>query len=85
MKRLIKENNEPRPTTTGGKAARHTSHAKLPKLNLPSFSGDIMIWTIFWDFYEAAVHSDSDLSDVEKFFVPKISHHTRMLRELLVV
>ena len=45
----------------------HESRAKLPKLNLPVFTGDIMEWMTFWDSYNAAVHSDSKLSDVEKF------------------
>ena len=43
------------------------SHAKLPKLNLPTFNGDLTSWMTFWDSYEVAVHENKSLSDVEKF------------------
>lgn len=43
------------------------STAKLPKLNLPVFSGVITEWLTFWDSYNAAVHSNTGLSDVQKF------------------
>ena len=41
--------------------------AKLPKLSLPIFHGDVTEWPTFWDSYEAAVHKNASLSDVEKF------------------
>jgi hypothetical protein len=37
------------------------------KIALPRFSGDIMKWTTFWDSYKSAVHSNDELSDVDKF------------------
>ncbi|XP_065180252.1 uncharacterized protein LOC135810689 [Sycon ciliatum] len=40
---------------------------RLPKLELPQFSGDIMQWPTFWDSFSAAVHSQSGLAKVEKF------------------
>lgn len=43
----------------------------MPKLNLPIFTGDIVDWMTFWDSYDAAVHSNSSLSDVEKFMYLK--------------
>ena len=40
---------------------------KLPKLELPHFSGNIMKWPTFWDSYESSVHNSPGLSDVDKF------------------
>ena len=39
---------------------------RLPKLEIPSFSGEKLKWTEFWDSFEAAVHLNMSLSDVEK-------------------
>ena len=30
------------------------------------FNGDITKWTSFWDSYESAIHTDTDLSEVDK-------------------
>ena len=43
------------------------SHARLPKLNIRPFNGDIRKWTTFWDSFESSIHSNTTLSDVEKF------------------
>ena len=40
--------------------------AKLPKLELPTFSGDVTEWTSFWDQFQAVVHA-SELPDITKF------------------
>jgi len=39
--------------------------ARLPKLSMPKFSGELMEWESFWDQFEAMVHSQ-DLPDVTK-------------------
>lgn len=45
-----------------------TSHYhKLPKLTLPTFNGDQLMWQTFWDTYETTVHNNPHLSDIEKF------------------
>lgn len=41
--------------------------ARLPKLSLPTFSGDPLQWRTFWDSFDAAVNSNTGLSDVQKF------------------
>ena len=41
--------------------------SRLPKLNLPSFSGNPLKWSTFWDSFEAAVHSNTTLGGVQKF------------------
>ena len=47
-------------------SVQHTRHAnegyeyttRLPKLNLPYFSGDALMWQTFWDSLSAAVHNN---------------------------
>ena len=46
-------------------SATHSTQAKLPKLNLPKFSGDLTEWTTFWDLYKVAVHGNEQLSGVK--------------------
>ena len=41
--------------------------SRLPKLTLPTFSGDPLQWKTFWDSFNAAVHSNVGLSGVQKF------------------
>ena len=43
------------------------NNAKLPKLTMPSFSGDYLRWTEFWETYEVNVHNNRKISDIEKF------------------
>ena len=40
---------------------------KLPKISLPHFHGDPVKWTSFWDAYKSAIHSNLELSEVDKF------------------
>jgi hypothetical protein len=39
----------------------------LPKLSLTPFSGDILKWQSFKDGFDAAVHNDTSLGDIQKF------------------
>lgn len=41
--------------------------SRLPKLNLPTFTGDSFQWKSFWDSFIAAVHFNEGLSGVQKF------------------
>ena len=40
---------------------------KLPKLQLPKFSGKVTEWSSFWDLYNTAIHSNDSMSKVNKF------------------
>ena len=39
---------------------------KLPKFSVPTFDGDIMKWSNFWDLFSVAIHDKKELSDIEK-------------------
>ena len=41
--------------------------AKLPRLELPKFSGDITAWPSFWDQYASMVHNNDEISKIDKF------------------
>ena len=41
--------------------------AKLPKLEVKKFKGDVCKWQEFWDSFESSIHSNDCLSDVDKF------------------
>ena len=43
------------------------STTRLPKLTLPTFSGNPLMWQTFWDSFSAAVHSNNSLTGVHKF------------------
>ncbi|KAG0433326.1 hypothetical protein HPB47_020023 [Ixodes persulcatus] len=56
---------------TGGLAhvpARQTPRTvALPKLQIPSFSGNLRDWQGFWDHFRATIHDNVDLPHIEKF------------------
>ena len=45
----------------------HHNMSRLPKLSLPYFSGDPLMWQTFWDSFNAAVHTNPNLTGVQKF------------------
>ena len=49
------------PSTTEAK-----SGIKLPKLNVPTFDGNILNWSTFWQQFDMAIHSKAQLKDAEK-------------------
>ena len=54
------------PLTEESPSAR-SSYVKLPKLSLKKFNGDLTRWTTFWDIFEAAVHRNPALTNIDKF------------------
>lgn len=42
-------------------------NVKLPKINLQVFSGNAKEWPAFFDLFNAMIHSNSTLSNIEKF------------------
>lgn len=49
--------------------------SRLPKLELPTFSGDPLSWQSFWDSFDAAVNSNPTLSPIHKFNYLKAQLH----------
>ena len=39
---------------------------KLPKLDVPTFDGNIVHWKQFWDQFSVSVHNRTNLSSAEK-------------------
>ena len=69
-KRDASKEDSPPPTSKGNAetdaAATRENVIRLPRLNIPTFSGDALSWEPFWDSFEAAVHTNTTLSDVQK-------------------
>lgn len=42
------------------------TNVRLPRLDLPNFSGNALEWQSFWDGFEAAVHDNPAISGVQK-------------------
>ena len=42
-------------------------NSRLPKLTLPEFSGDPLIWQTFWDSFYVLIHTNHNLSGIQKF------------------
>ena len=54
----------PAPSTE--RHAEHEGITRLPRLDLPQFTGNPLFWQSFWDCFEAAVHSNRSLTGVQK-------------------
>ena len=59
LKRLL-EGSANLSTTSDGKGV------KLPKIDVPTFNGNILFWKSFWEQFSVAVYNHTDLSDAEK-------------------
>ncbi|XP_055522538.1 uncharacterized protein LOC129716725 [Wyeomyia smithii] len=44
---------------------------KLPRMNLPTFSGEILEWPSFFDLFDSAVHKNATLHDSQKLYFLK--------------
>ena len=56
---------------------------KLPKLNLPIFSGNPLHWQSFWDSFDAAVHRNPSLSGIQKFNYLKAQLRDKALHSIM--
>jgi len=66
---LNKESNSIEQSSKGSveKDSHQSSNLKLPRIELPKFHGDVLKFQNFWDQFEAAVHDNDDLPNVQKF------------------
>ena len=44
-----------------------TAKPRLPKITLPRFNGDVKKWNTFWDSFDSAIHSNTDIANIDKF------------------
>lgn len=61
--RCLLNSGSSEPTTT---TDVERNGVKLPKLDVPTFDGDILNWRQFWEQFSISVHGSKRLSDVEK-------------------
>ena len=76
------QNTEPPPNTPSPPVIppSNTNHSsRLPKLNLPTFSGNLLNWSTVRDSFEAAVHSNTTLGAVQKFSYLKAGNASRAI------
>ena len=61
VRKLLSPRETPATTT-------HTdvSRVKLPKLDIPTFNGDLLNWKQFWEQFCVAVHNRTSISNAEK-------------------
>ncbi|XP_011408081.1 PREDICTED: uncharacterized protein LOC105315219 [Amphimedon queenslandica] len=55
------------PPAVTPRVSSSSSQAKLPKLTLRPFNGDVTQWLTFWDSFKSAVHENDAISDIDKF------------------
>ena len=55
------------PPMTSGNTDLKTAIA----VNIPTFHGDIMQWSEFWELFEISVHNNPDFADIQRFVVLK--------------
>ena len=63
VKRLLHDQTSS-PKLSGVRHA--TTGVKLPKISVPTFDGNIMNWSSFWEQFEVSIHKKENLEDVEK-------------------
>ena len=64
VKRLAGSKEEKSSLTTSG--VTEMSCVKLPRIETPSFDGNVLNWRLFWEQFNGAIHSKSHLSDSDK-------------------
>ena len=60
-------NDQQHSNSAADKVAQLRQQSNLPRLELPTFSGDVMEFHTFWDLFKSAVHDKHDIADAEKF------------------
>ena len=65
----LADGNSVKNSGSGESQSSECNHSgmKLPKLELPSFYGDVLTFSSYWDQFRCAVHENKKLSSVQKF------------------
>jgi len=56
----------PSPSPSNSTVSEHFGHIKLPKLELPKFSGKYEEWFPFFDTFNALIHVNASLNNVQR-------------------
>jgi len=48
-------------------ASTSNAKARLPKITLPKFRGNVTNWTSFWESFKLAMHKNTDILKIDKF------------------
>ncbi|XP_072389396.1 uncharacterized protein [Diabrotica undecimpunctata] len=59
------------PSTSEGNISQQ--NIRLPTINLPSFEGDYDTWLFFRDTFNSIIHTNSELSNIQKFHYLRLS------------
>ena len=52
--------------STPKEAKMHVAGVRLPKISIPSFNRNLLIWSSFWEQFNIVIHSKEQLTDAEK-------------------
>ena len=63
LNRLARTKEEKPPTISG---ATSITGNKLPRIEVPTFDGNILNWWIFWEQFDSAIHCKPQLTDSDK-------------------
>ena len=55
------------PSSSSVRDSDRGMHIRLPKLNLPTFSGKYDEWFPFFDTFNSVIHSNTSLSNMQRF------------------
>ncbi len=56
---------------------------RLPKLEVPTFDGDILHWQTFWEQFHIAIDGRKDISDTEKLVYLRLSIKNGSAKEII--
>ena len=67
LKRRSNESSGQNHDSNASTSQEPKAKARLPKLSLPKFRGDVTKWSTFWDSFQSAIHDNREISKVDKF------------------
>ena len=66
VKKLLFSSSSSKEHSTSTKATPETHSVKLPKIDIPTFDGEMLHWQTFWEQFGIAVDEQPHISDTEK-------------------
>ena len=66
-KSIVKTDDDDEESPPSAHATSRPVQIKLPSIEIGEYNGSLLTWNVFWDKFEVAVHSRSDLADIQKY------------------